>query len=84
MMGARTSAARLVRFAADSPHGGLVAEAVALSDADNGKFAIKDKDTAMAAAFAFLREKGAFPEDNGDSDDEPVFGDDAFDEMNGW
>ena len=26
----------------------------------------------------------AFPEDNGDSDDEPVFGDDAFDEMNGW
>eukprot|EP00966_Prymnesium_polylepis_P316558 7314820-Prymnesium_polylepis.1 len=38
----------------------------------------------MAAAFGFLREKGAFPEDAGDSDDEPVFGDDAFDEMNGW
>ena len=28
--------------------------------------------------------QGAFPEDDGDSDDEPVFGDDAFDEMNGW
>jgi len=49
-----------------------------------GKFAIKDKDTAMAAAFAFLRAKGAFPEDDGDDDDEPVYGDDAFDEMNGW
>lgn len=28
--------------------------------------------------------QGAFPEDDGDSDDDPVFGDDAFDEMNGW
>ena len=28
--------------------------------------------------------QGAFPEDDGDDDDEPVFGDDAFDEMNGW
>ena len=41
---------------------------------------VKDKDAAMAAAFAFLRENGAFPEDTGDSDDdECCFGDDAFD-----
>ena len=31
---------------------------------------------AMAAAFNFLRSKGAFPEDDGDDDDEMVFGDD--------
>jgi len=70
---------------ADSPaHGGHTVVAVCKSDAEKGKFALKDKDAAMAAAFNFLREKGAFPEDDGDSDDEPVFGDDAFDEMNGW
>ena len=39
-------------------------------------FALKDKDAAMAAAFAFLRTKGAFPEDDGDDSDEMVFGDD--------
>ena len=70
--------------AAKSPKGGKVVVAAVAADPDAGKFPIKDKDTAMAAAFAFLREKGAFPEDDGDSDDEPVFGDDAFDEMNGW
>ena len=58
-----------------------VVEAVVKSDPDKGKFALKEKDTAMAAAFAFLREKGAFPEDDGDSDDEPCFGDDAFDNI---
>ena len=36
---------------------------------------------AMAAAFSHLRAKGAFPEDEGDSDDEPCFGDDAFDNI---
>ena len=35
----------------------------------------------MAAAFAFLREKDAFPEDNSDDDDDMVFGDDAFEDM---
>jgi len=36
----------------------------------------------MAAAFAFLRSKGAFPEDDGDDDDdECCFGDDAFDNI---
>ena len=38
-------------------------------------------DAAMAAAFAYLREKGCFPEDDGDDDDEPCFGDDAFDNI---
>ena len=44
-------------FPADSPNGGRVVEAVALSVPEEGKYAIKDKDTAMAAAFAFLRSK---------------------------
>ena len=63
---------------AASPNGGLVASAMVLSDADKGKFALKDKDAAMAAAFAHLREQGAFPDDDDDDDDddEMVFGDD--------
>jgi phenylpyruvate tautomerase PptA (4-oxalocrotonate tautomerase family) len=61
---------------AESPHGGHVAEAMVESDPDKGKFAIKDKDTAMAAAFDFLRKNGAFPEDDGDDSDDMVFGDD--------
>ena len=68
--------------AADSPHGGMTVKAVVVSDPDAGKYALKDKDAAMAAAFAYLREKGAFPEDNSDDDDdEMVFGDDAFEDM---
>ena len=30
----------------------------------------------MAAAFGFLRSKGAFPEDDGDDSDDMIFGDD--------
>ena len=66
---------------ADSPMGGMTVTAVAISDPEKGKFALKDKDAAMAAAFAFLRSKDAFPEDKDDSDDECAFGDDAFEEM---
>jgi hypothetical protein len=58
------------------PHGGFTAEAVVVSDPEKGKFALKDKDAAMAAAFNFLRSKGAFPEDDGDDSDDMVFGDD--------
>jgi len=58
------------------PHGGFIAEAVVESDAEKGKFALKDKDAAMAAAFNFLRAHGAFPEDTGDDSDDMVFGDD--------
>ena len=55
---------------------------VALGDKDKGIFPIKMKDTALAASIAFLRSKGAFPEDDGDSDDEMVFGDDTtFDDF---
>jgi len=61
---------------ADSPKGGKVVTALVKSDPSAGKFAIKDKDTAMAAAFAFLRSKGAFPEDDGDDSDDMIFGDD--------
>ena len=67
---------------ADSPHGGLVIFAAIAAEPDNGKYSLKDKDTGMAAAFTYLREHGAFPEDEGDDDDdEPCFGDDAFDDI---
>merc|ERR1719331_2975683 len=55
---------------------GKVVVAVAKSNPEAGKFALKDKDAAMAAAFGFLRSKGAFPEDDGDDSDDMVFGDD--------
>jgi len=55
---------------------GKVISAVVKSDPEKGKFALKDKDSAMAAAFAFLRANGAFPEDDGDDSDDMVFGDD--------
>ena len=58
------------------PHGGFTAEAIVVSDPEKGKFALKDKDAAMAAAFAYLRSKGAFPEDDGDDSDDMIFGDD--------
>ena len=47
--------------AANSPDGGLVASALVMADPEAGKFPIKDKDLAMASAFAFLRSKDAFP-----------------------
>jgi flavin-dependent dehydrogenase len=60
---------------------GQIVVAVAKSNPETGKFALKDKDAAMAAAFAYLRTVGAFPEDEGDDSDDMVFGDDSnFDE----
>lgn len=52
---------KILKPAADakSPKGGKVVVAVVTSDPDNGKYAIKDKDAAMAAAFNFLREKAS-------------------------
>merc|ERR1719409_71675 len=55
---------------------GKIVCAVVKSDPEKGKFALKDKDAAMAAAFGFLRSKGAFPEDDGDDSDDMIFGDD--------
>merc|ERR1719409_1742670 len=52
---------------------GNIVTAVVKSNPEKGKFALKDKDAAMAAAFAFLRSKGAFPEDNGDDSDDMIF-----------
>ena len=66
---------------AESPDGGMIVQAVIKADPDNGRFPLKDKDLAMAAAFMFLRERGAFPEDDGADDDEVCFGDDAFDNI---
>ena len=60
----------------DGKINGKVVVAVAKSNPEAGKFALKDKDAAMAAAFAYLRSKGAFPEDNDEDSDEMVFGDD--------
>ena len=66
---------------AESPNGGLVVQAVVMSDPAIGKYAIKDKDTAMAAAFAYLRAHNAFPDGEDDDEDEICFGDDAFDNI---
>jgi len=55
---------------------GKVVVAVAKSNPEAGKFALKDKDAAMAAAFGYLRSVGAFPEDDGDDSDDMIFGDD--------
>ena len=67
---------------ADSPMGGQIVTIIVPSDADKGLFALKQKDEAMKHAFDFLRENGAFPEDDGEEDeDECCFGDDAFDNI---
>merc|ERR1711924_522687 len=47
--------------AANSPKGGHVVVAAIPGDADKGKFPLKDKDSAMAAAFDYLRKHDAFP-----------------------
>ena len=62
--------------ATDGKTTGNIVCAVVKSDPEKGKFALKDKDAAMAAAFAYLRSKGAFPEDDGDDSDDMIFGDD--------
>ena len=51
---------------------GKVVVAVAKKDADKGKCPLKDKDAAMGAAFAYLRSKGAFPDDDGDDSDDMI------------
>lgn len=50
-------------------------------NSDLGQFPIKMKDDAMTAAFKHLRENNAFPEDDGDDEDDYCYGDDAFDGM---
>eukprot|EP00441_Pelagodinium_beii_P043367 CAMPEP_0197651516 /NCGR_PEP_ID=MMETSP1338-20131121/32883_1 /TAXON_ID=43686 ORGANISM="Pelagodinium beii, Strain RCC1491" /NCGR_SAMPLE_ID=MMETSP1338 /ASSEMBLY_ACC=CAM_ASM_000754 /LENGTH=320 /DNA_ID=CAMNT_0043226173 /DNA_START=47 /DNA_END=1009 /DNA_ORIENTATION=+ len=48
------------------------------ANADKGVFPLKIREPLILEANNFLRKKGLFPEDNGDSDDECVFGDDDF------
>jgi len=66
------------------PDGRRLVTGEAFGDADKGQFPLKMKDVALSKSIEFLRSKGAFPEDASDDDDDVVFGDDAFDEMNGY
>ena len=45
---------------------------------DKGIFPLKIREGLILEANNFLRKKGLFPEDDGDDDDECVFGDDDF------
>merc|ERR1712232_13027 len=47
-------------------------------DAEKNIFPLKIRESLILEANNFLRKKGLFPEDNDDSDDEMVFGDDDF------
>lgn len=65
--------------------GGAVAEAgkeyskgFIPTDGDKNIFPLKIREGLILEANNFLRAKGLFPQDNGDSDDEMVFGDDDF------
>jgi hypothetical protein len=49
-----------------------------LADGDKNIFPLKIREPLILEANNFLRKKGLFPEDNGDDDDEYVFGDDDF------
>jgi len=48
------------------------------TDADKGVFPLKIREAMILEANNYLRKKGLFPEDDGDSDDDFVFGDDDF------
>merc|ERR1712217_609450 len=48
------------------------------TDADKGVFPLKIREPLILEANNFLRKKGLFPEDKGDSDEEYVYGDDDF------
>merc|ERR1711972_1085849 len=48
------------------------------SNSDKGVFPLKIRGGLILEANNYLRSKGLFPEDDGDSDDEMVFGDDDF------
>merc|ERR1719401_817112 len=48
------------------------------TNSDKGVFPLKIREPMILEANNFLRKKGLFPEDNGDDDDDYVFGDDDF------
>merc|ERR1711972_38870 len=49
-----------------------------LTNSDKNVFPLKIREPMILEANNFLRKKGLFPEDNGDDDDDYVFGDDDF------
>jgi len=53
-------------------------QGVIATDSDKNIFPLKIREALILEANNFLRKKGLFPEDNGDDDDEMVFGDDDF------
>merc|ERR1712232_1312301 len=66
------------------PSGKIVSDAkdvcsgIIPTDSDKNIFPLKIRESLILEANNFLRKKGLFPEDNGNSDDEMVFGDDDF------
>jgi len=57
-----------------------LAKGVVLADKQKGRFPLKMKDDAIAAAIAYLRERNCFPDNDDESDDDFVYGDDDFDD----
>mmetsp|Transcript_27840 Transcript_27840/g.79021 ORF Transcript_27840/g.79021 Transcript_27840/m.79021 type:complete len:290 (-) Transcript_27840:22-891(-) len=55
-----------------------VCTGVVKTNSDKGIFPLKIREPMILEANNFLRKKGLFPEDDGDDDDEMVFGDDDF------
>merc|ERR1712004_789163 len=55
-----------------------VCTGVVKTNADKGVFPLKIREPMILEANNFLRKKGLFPEDDGDDDDDYVFGDDDF------
>mmetsp|Transcript_77997 Transcript_77997/g.252186 ORF Transcript_77997/g.252186 Transcript_77997/m.252186 type:complete len:440 (-) Transcript_77997:266-1585(-) len=53
-------------------------QGVIATDSNKNIFPLKIRESLILEANNFLRKKGLFPEDNGDDDDEMVFGDDDF------
>lgn len=48
------------------------------TDSNNNVFPLKIRESMLLEANNFLRKKGLFPDDDGDEDDDFVFGDDDF------
>jgi len=57
---------------------GEISTGTVKTNADRGVFPLKIREPMILEANNFLRKKGLFPEDDGDDDDDYVFGDDDF------
>mmetsp|Transcript_40483 Transcript_40483/g.93069 ORF Transcript_40483/g.93069 Transcript_40483/m.93069 type:complete len:183 (+) Transcript_40483:85-633(+) len=55
-----------------------IAKGKVMTDGNKNIFPLKIREPMILEANNFLRKKGLFPEDDGDDDDEMVFGDDDF------